>query len=482
MSMPESIQELIQWIQNFNYPVLSNIDDRNVELHNLLFKNDFQPAITREDNCLIVVQPKVAIACNFPQALGRGDCQIRFSNILFNGLKIRVNHHNILGEFMIGLKTRPEWKCRPFLQQLDKNSFAATLGQTTITLSNAETTDLCSCIDQICQEYKKSIIELENILETWNFDFIESAGVRGFYLLTVEQELWELMYRFANEFNYATGKTAWHLFCQEDISIRISRGIRDHALIVPKIDSCWTLASQHKVKIIYQINHLHLQSLERGKVTSWQQNIGLHGTWTAKYTQQWLIEKYIPQVINYYSQQSQICGDELLSEINKYKLEHPAIHEINDIKNLLPYLQDIQSWLNNCLENMTSVLLRPYYQAFTDLLRNTDSSITGIDYLMGNLCAIKWSNRDDEINPNSRYRENLTFKNIITCLDAQVARINNSEYEHSYNADLITRTFIWIIQQGKISFSQAQMNAAKQALLPLWEQSRFEMRHVYLRR
>jgi hypothetical protein len=37
----------------------------------------------------------------------------------------------------------------------------------------------------------------------------------------------------------------------------------------------------------------------------------------------------------------------------------------------------------------------------------------------------------------------------------------------------------WIIENRKISFSQAQLNVAKQALLPLAEQSRFEMRYVY---
>ncbi len=75
--------------------------------------------------------------------------------------------------------------------------------------------------------------------------------------------------------------------------------------------------------------------------------------------------------------------------------------------------------------------------------------------------------------------KNLTFKYAIDCLDKQVARINNCEYENSLKADLITRIFIWIIENGKISFSQAQLNTAKQALLPLWEQSRFEMRYVY---
>ena len=107
-----------------------------------------------------------------------------------------------------------------------------------------------------------------------------------------------------------------------------------------------------------------------------------------------------------------------------------------------------------CVSLQASVLIiyfctlsmrKPLYQAYTNLVRNTDSSITGINYI-------------------------------------QVARINNCEYDNTLKADLITRTFIWIIENGKISFSQAQLNAAKQALLPLWEESRFEMRYVYTNR
>ncbi|BAY09522.1 hypothetical protein NIES2098_26840 [Calothrix sp. NIES-2098] len=58
--------------------------------------------------------------------------------------------------------------------------------------------------------------------------------------------------------------------------------------------------------------------------------------------------------------------------------------------------------------------------------------------------------------------------------------MNNAVYEKRFNADLLTQILIWIIiENGKINCSQPQMNAAKQALLPLWEQSHFEMRHVY---
>ena len=139
----------------------------------------------------------------------------------------------------------------------------------------------------------------------------------------------------------------------------------------------------------------------------------------------------------------------------------------------------LESWLHIYVENIAATLLKPYYQAYTNLVRNTDSSITGIDYIIGNLRKIEWTNRQEEIYNNFTDWKNLTFKHAIDCLDQQVARINNCEYENSLKADLITRTFIWIIENGKISFSQAQLNAAKQALLPLWEESRFEMRYVY---
>lgn len=126
------------------------------------------------------------------------------------------------------------------------------------------------------------------------------------------------------------------------------------------------------------------------------------------------------------------------------------------------------------------MLLGAYYRAFTDLVRNTDSAIDGMDYIMANLHRVDWQKTQETIdNLKSIYRKTWTFKNAISCLDEQVTRINNNEYEKTFNAVLITRIFIWIIENGKINFSQPQMNAAKQALLPLWEQSCFEMRYVY---
>ncbi len=365
------------------------------------------------------------------------------------------------------------------MKQIDENAFEIYLGNTTVILSELETKDLCLCIDEVCQQYKNSIIEFENNLETWKFELVSLANFRGIKILSVKNELWNLMYKFACEFDYIKGKSEWHLFHQEDISIRISRGIRDHVFIVPQASNSWTLRHNSEINIIYFINEVHLQSLETGKLNSWKQDIGPRGTWTAKYTQQWLLKKYIPKVIDYYSQKSELLAAELLSLITNYKSQRPDIQEINNLNDLVSYLRDIQSWLHLYVDNIAATLFRSYYTAFTDLVRNTDSAINGMDYIMGNLHSIDWQKTPDNMTSKLIDSKNWNFKIALDGLEKQVARINICQYENSYNADLITRTFIWIIENGKISFSQSQLNAAKQALLPLWEQSRFEMRHVY---
>ncbi|MEA5564360.1 hypothetical protein [Anabaena sp. UHCC 0399] len=483
----------LEFYNNYNFHYLKNIDkntintlkysqynliEKSLRRHNLqeiVAQTDFIPAIVREGDRLIAVKPKVVIECNLPKAFRDGDCLIQFSGVILRGCKIKLNHQDILAQLMTGLNTRPEWGCRRFIKQIDDNAFEVSLGQTTVILSDLETADLCLCIDVICQAYKQSIIECENILETWDFEFIEFLGSRGVHLFSVDAKLWRLMHDFANEFNYVQGKSEWHLFQQEEISIRVSRGIRDHAFILPRPVNYFSLLPNGIINIVYEINHIHLQSLENGEINSWHQDIGTRGTWTATYTKQWLLEKFIPKVIDYYARKNNLSASELKRNIADYGSKYTPISDIDDIRELVPYLQDIQSWLNNYVENIPAVLLKAYYQTLTNLVRNTDSSIEGIDYIIRNLTLMEAGNTKDRMNSNF-YKWN--FKDALYYLDAQVGRINNYQYEQSFQADLITRTFIWIIEHGKTRFSQAQLNAAKQALLPLWEQSRFEMRYV----
>ncbi|WP_427162536.1 hypothetical protein ACQFX9_13895 [Aliinostoc sp. HNIBRCY26] len=482
-----------EFYQEYNYSYISNLDKNRINTlrysqYNVIEKTlrrnnlqenvaqtDFIPAISRSGDRLIVVKPKVVIECSLPKAFRDGECLIRFSGVILRGCQIKLNHRDILGQLMTGLNTRPEWGCRKFIKQIDENAFEVTLGQTTIILSDLETADLCLCIDVVCQEYKQSIIECENLLETWDFEFIDFLGSRGVHLFSVDAKLWRLMHDFANEFNYVQGKSEWHLFQQEAISIRVSRGIRDHAFILPRPVNYLSFLPSGIINIIYEINDIHIHSLETSEINTWKQDIGPRGTWTATYTKQWLLDKFIPKVIDYYAQKKNVSASELRKNIADYSSNRTPLLEVHEIRELLPYLRDIQSWLNSYVGNISAVLLKDYYHTLTNLFRNTDSSIEGMDYLLRNLTLMEAGNTRDKMKSNFNQ---WNFKDILYYLDAQVGRINNYQYESSFTADLMTRTFIWIIEHGKISFYQSQLNVAKEALLPLWEQSRFEMRYV----
>ncbi|MGB3509780.1 MAG: hypothetical protein WBA93_11145, partial [Microcoleaceae cyanobacterium] len=71
------------------------------------------------------------------------------------------------------------------------------------------------------------------------------------------------------------------------------------------------------------------------------------------------------------------------------------------------------------------------------------------------------------------------FEQAVNLLYQQVERISKSEYENYNRTDLISRTFIWVLENGNLHYSQAQLNAAKKALIPLWELSRFSKRYIY---
>jgi hypothetical protein len=468
------------------YVLLEESLKRHPDLQEILDQGDFNSSTTVKANSITVVKPKVAINCNLPQGIRKGDCKIEFSSVILRGLTIHLNHQYILGQLMTGLNTQPHWGTRRFLRQIDNNTFEAHLGETRVILSQLEATDLCLCVDEVCKEYKNRIIESETILETWDFDFVEFEGIRGFRLFSVEEKLWKLMHSFANEFDYSKGNSDWHIFCYQRVLIQVSRRLSENVFIWPKAcidtDSYGLLLPNRQIDVVYEIYDVHLKSIERGNVTSWKKDVGSRGIWTALYTKKLLLEKFIPKVIDYYSQQSHVPQAEWQLDIKDhaaYKCKRVPIKEIDEVRDLAPYLYDIQSWLGIYGKNIATSLLRSYYKSFTELVRNTDPSITGMDYITKNLRTLEIKNKSENVHKKSREWSDWSYQRVLDCLEQQIARINNCEHENFENADLISCIFIWIIKNGKIRFSQAELNAAKQALLPLWEQSRFEERHVY---
>lgn len=482
------------------YVELTQLLERKPDIQEILSKGDFTPSEEVSESGLIKVTPKVAIECTVPAALEEGRCTIWFSSVMLQGLKIHLSHEEILRNFMLGLHTSPEWETRAFLH-VRENSFEVKLGQTVLSLSQQEAIDLCICVDAIFEKYKERIIETENVLETWNYAKEQVQGIDGYLLISVEEWVWRLMKQFSDEFDCMQGDSEWHIFERGFDRIRVGRGIYDHTWLWPK--SSGLFIKNGEVDIIYEPN------IDPSDDEDWKSSVGPNGIWTAEYTKNWLINDFIPNVLSYYNHSVRAFSDKgsdnrkrkFLGIFSKRGIRSKTKNPVTDCskttshffkvpllnvtepRELLYFVHDIQEWsLVYPVSHVASNVIRPYYEAIVRLAQHIN--FLGDSYIGQNLAAIdRRLEREGQENfgieiPEGRFVV-LTREKTLECLNWHAQRIRSIRCEDRFVVDLLSRTFIHIIDQENETFVwQNDLNFAKDAIKPLWEQSRFEWRYV----
>jgi len=79
---------------------------------------------------------------------------------------------------------------------------------------------------------------------------------------------------------------------------------------------------------------------------------------------------------------------------------------------------------------------------------------------------------DEDVSPAQMIDE------IIEGLDEHVRRIHQMEYESPRFEDFVSSVLIALLEHGTTHCGQELRNAAREAILPLLDLSRFEMRYV----
>jgi len=454
---------------------------RYPDLRELIEHGDFQDSFVRYEREVISSRGKIAIECTLPLAYRKGSYKVKFSNITRRNLSIHIDHDDILKYFMTGLRTPPEIDSRRFLNRLEKGVFEAHLGSTITNLSKEEAEDLCSCVDDVSHEYRQSIIDTESLLETWEYIPAELEDFYGFYLVSVKSWLWKLMLKFSHEYDWGKGTSDWHIFERQSKIIRVSNGIHDHAYLCPKIaNGFWSVVPDDYVQILFEIPEDHLEFIG-GETCSWKQKVGPLEVWTARYTRQWLLEEFMPKVYSHYKEEcKQHINDKEDAIIDDHNIVHPSLHDIDDIKKLLPYLDYVQNWFHVHLSKyLLAPILQKYYLAFTQLIRKCDPNTVSLKYFMEKLSYIDTS-QDFSLGWDSLSIDEQ-FQSILSQLEIQVERIQKIDYEHSHHADSISRVFVFAVREGIINCTQSELNVAKEAILPLWDLSLFDIRYVHPR-
>ncbi len=416
---------------------------------------------------------------------------------------------------MTGLDTQPHWGTRRFLRKTADGSFEAQLGQATVILSEQEAQELCTCIDEACHAYKAILVSTEETLQTWNYIPVSLPEVQlhGFRILTIQPWLWGLMLRFAREFDFLEGTSSWHIFDSGRNRLRVSlsreseKGYDENVLIYPSYGPSDLPKSTVDVLYCIEEDRYLAYMEEREDQRSWKQVVGPNGIWTAQYTEDWLINRLIPKVLAHYPLRS------FLMRHLKHRRQPPyrTVHELQDREvplaqvsmpaQLAPYLHQIQGWLHiygDC--QVAASLFRPYYTALTEVVRHIDPSQLESQYfpyiggrVFGAARRAKgehFQTAQKEEQPASeeveedRHQENEDespahmMEEIIKGLDEHVRRIHQVEHESPKVADSITSALIALLEHGTIHCGQEHLNAAREAILPLLDLSRFEDRYV----
>lgn len=246
-------------LRHIQYVKLMRTLDLYPDVQAQIAKGDFELSTVREGRHLTVRKPKVAITCELPIAFEEGSCRIAFSNIMLRGLTCHLSHEEVLTDFLVGLETLPDWEARPFLRKTVHDTFEARLGETTVNLSEHEAYELCNAVDEVCKQYKDIMMETTNALETWDFRPVKIENEQGFELLSVEPWLWEKMKQFSHEFDYDNGDSEWHIFWEQNLSIRVySKGGPNHVVIWPKFGGGLLPSDQVDLLYVDSITYLDL--------------------------------------------------------------------------------------------------------------------------------------------------------------------------------------------------------------------------------
>lgn len=305
-------EAIIDEVTNSLYTEIMRLLKEQPDLVAQIEKGDFKEHTFEDEQHqkITISRPKVALECELPFVLRGGSCRIEFSNVMLRGLICQLTHEDIVQNLLIGLNTPPHWNTRCFIHQSSDGTFIAQLGRTTVLLSEQEAEDLCTCIDFIIGErYKKTMSMSEVMLESWEYNFKQTyeipgyaSFIRGFSLLSVKPWLWQLMMQFARSFDYDEGNTAWHIFETTWNSIRIHVHENSWTNVV-----LWAIAEETGDKtgnewlsILYYDPDEEFEFYDGKDGRDWKAYIGPQGIWTVKYTQEWIVNQFIPKIVSHY--------------------------------------------------------------------------------------------------------------------------------------------------------------------------------------
>lgn len=145
----------------------------------------------------------------------RSFCSIRFRQPDIAGVDIALEHQEILGVLFTGIGYSPLSPLRRFVLTEPKPPSGwvrIRLAGGLLTVGVAAQEMLCEAVDKLHAAFLPALRSLDAAWESAGFPFVEEDGAVSIEIGSVPVWLWREMIRFAYRFDFASGKSPWHIF------------------------------------------------------------------------------------------------------------------------------------------------------------------------------------------------------------------------------------------------------------------------------
>jgi hypothetical protein len=248
----------------------------------------------------------------------KGWCEVSFRSLKIRDTTLRFDHFDILDTLFTGLNTNPSLGLRRFAYPCKNGEYLITFKQVSFSLTEVETEQLCSILDDFASIYLKALVKIEDVLQVKYFNKSNRSRLE-YRLIKVKRAFWKELVEFAYEHNYHNGSTEWHIFSDSRNVIIVFTPEKDHrfnsghhVFLRAESDSVWFedyFTPNDEVWITWGP-----PSEDYGNYLDTMNN---RERWDALFTYNWLIYELIPKVIE----------KRKLSRINEFQIKYHGFYE-----------------------------------------------------------------------------------------------------------------------------------------------------------
>ncbi|MFT8352375.1 HNH endonuclease [Clostridium saccharoperbutylacetonicum] len=389
-----------------------------------------------------------------------GSCLITFSNLRLRDCMITLNHKQIMKSLFSGVNTDLDLKLRNYIiyPYGDKEEiYYVDLANTRIPLERKEVEQLTKIIDDFYDYYIKECRYLYFLLSRDKFEKsdggCESNQVR---LLKISKQLWSDILRFCREFDYDNGDSKWNIFDSGSSFIKVycKNQRQFKTFIIPEIE--------HSKYIISEDESIWLVWTDEFQMDRKIEYLENDMIWSPSYTYKWLVDKLIPYVIYYYSNDSKglfkkkVSFEDFKNNCNISNFVNSVQDHIKEDYSILEFvtkLQEFYSIYRNDYYSSADII--NLYESLKLIIDKTHINSEGLDYVIRKLGII----------------DTLDKNEILNKLDGRIKSIGLGGIYSAFTIDNIFRCMLVSLSDYKNILTEDEMVLIKKKL-DVFEQKR----------